>query len=147
MEIHVKSLVFVDNEERFICSLRVWCARYLNHPKKALFDFEWQRMMAAKLQMNPELIRTVLKSLAKAYSLNKQYNESLNCYRELLREVVSLDIKTKLEIMSKIGPILQNISGVFTVCNFSHTLSWKGIIMSILLWQNKYLICLISVWH
>lgn len=70
-------------------------------------------MIAAKLQMNPESTKNVLKSLSKAYSMDKQYNESLNCYRELLRDVGPSDLTTRLEIISKIGPILQNTSPVY----------------------------------
>ncbi len=74
-------------------------------------------MTAAKLQMNPESIRNVLQSLSRAYSMDKQYNESLNCYRELLRDLGNSDMKMKLEIISKIGSILQNTSPVVLLEN------------------------------
>lgn len=121
MEIPVKSFGFVDNVALFICTLDVSdSTRFINHPKKALFDFEWQRMIAARLQMNPESTRNVLKSLSKAYSMDKQYNEALNCYRELLRDIGSSDKKARLEIISKIGPILQNTSPVFNTISNNH---------------------------
>ena len=76
-------------------------------------DFEWQRMIAAQLQMNPESMRKTLKSLSKAYSMDNQYSEALNCYRELLRDIAASDKATKLQIISQIGAILLKTSSVF----------------------------------
>jgi hypothetical protein len=70
-------------------------------------------MIAARLQMNPETTRNVLISLSKAYSMDKQYNEALNCYRELLRHIGDSDVAERLDIISKIGQILHNTSSVY----------------------------------
>ena len=71
-------------------------------------------MIAAKLQMNQESTRNVLKSLSKAYHMDCQNDESLKCFREVLRDMGDSDVVEKLEIISKIGPILQLTSPVLS---------------------------------
>jgi hypothetical protein len=71
-------------------------------------------MIAAKLQMNQESTRNVLKSLSKAYHMDGQNDESLKCFREVLRDMGVSEVEEKLEIISKIGPILQLTSPVLS---------------------------------
>ena len=88
---------------------------FINHPKKALFDFEWQRMTLQKLQMNQESISMILKSLAKAYTADEKLSEAFNCYRELLRSLKPADLEEKLDIISKISPVLQKMLSVYFI--------------------------------